>query len=262
MFQSFFLFLTILFSQSANALIGGTPSDDFLSAVAFPDASIGCSAVKIGAYRYLLAGHCVNYTGFNQTVNVGDTVTIIYRVMNENKKSDKKEVRVTVSNVRAHATYIKMIQEGTKRTATTYDLATIDIKESVRDVPSISIFNAAPKKGQIVYLTGYGCERYNADPTFNFKIAKKRINRIEPPIFVVSSEDENGITGSGGCVGDSGSASYVKVNGVAKLIGINSYSFGFLGLKDEDNTISFEQNVATDIVRLDSPAIRKWIYAP
>lgn len=245
-----------LISQSADALIGGAPSPDFLSAVAFPDSRVGCSAVKVSEYRYLLAGHCVNYTGYNPTVNPGDTLTILYR----NRNLEKIEARVTVKNVRAHSSYLRMVQDGTKRTSNTFDLATIDLEEPIKEVLSIAISKSSPKPGQSVYLTGYGCERYNADPAFNFKIAKKKISKIEQSFFVVSGEDENGNTGSGGCTGDSGSPSYVKNNGVTRLIGINSYSWGFLGL-NEDNTISFNQNSATDIVRLDSPDIQKWIYA-
>jgi hypothetical protein len=247
--------------SNGNALIGGKHSNDFLSAIAFPD--LGCSAVRVSEYRYLLAGHCVNFTGFKYAVKPGDTMTVLYRTQNANDKdSVRNEATVTVKNIRIHSSYIEMIQSGKPRTKSTYDLATIDIEELNRNIPIATLFKLAPKSGQLVYFTGYGCEKYNADPKFNFKVAKKKIARVETeaPVFVVEAEDAEVNTGSTGCPGDSGSASYVIEKNTRKIIGINNFTYGFLGLED-DNSIRFEQNVSTDIVRLDSPVIQKWIYS-
>ncbi len=197
--------------------------------------------------------------GYQYFSKSGDVLTLVYRTL----QGEKEEIKITVQNIRVHPTYIKKMQTEfpTREAAaqfTSYDLGTIDVQETTPAIPFVSVSHSKILNNTTVTLTGYGCERYNQEPSYRFKISEKIIQKTENTTFILSALDRNLKTGSAGCEGDSGAPVYSKKNQVILLTGINSMSYGLLDLND-DNTIHYQQNVSTEVTRLDSAPIQKWL---
>lgn len=193
-------------------------------------AGASCSATKIGPKTFITAAHCIN------SAHVAGFKTLL-----RNSYSGLSYRDAFSSNAIVHSSYHF---NPSNPANSGIDLA---IFETENDFPWPNAFitSQPPLANQTspIYVFGAGCTQWNTAPDLKTRFAEGRVTSVIGDYFTaVNSKGASGL----GCQGDSGGGAFRKIGEPWELLGVFSYA-------------NDGKNKQSGFVRLDTPAIHKWI---
>ncbi|MDX2094281.1 MAG: S1 family peptidase [Kofleriaceae bacterium] len=186
-------------------LTSAAPTSSY-GAVAFirnEDSNTSCSGVLISDRTVLTAGHCLNRSIHDTTINYAPVSSIdVYFAAD----------MTTLTGKRRYDAAARIIHSGFGGGATN-DLGIIRLTESVAGVAPIAVLSQQPAVGDMLTVLGYGVGT-------NFgrrQVGHNLINTIIGRVFGFEPAD-----GTSACAGDSGGPSLVERGGQQYVAGIHS----------------------------------------
>lgn len=186
--------------------------------------SMGCTATKIGARRFLTAAHCL------AGVSVGNTV----QITNALNGTFPAGSTYTLTRVNQHPSY-----ENGNNLVVSYDIGVFDIGSDTATIPALGIDSTFFADGTTAMYVGYGCDRNDATHSgkkqrgaqTSISLATYQGNPGSTTADAQQSEYTHYVIDSGsagviGCPGDSGGPLLrTDASGAWVISGVNSYFY-------------------------------------
>jgi hypothetical protein len=224
---------------------------------------LSCSGTKIADQAILTAAHCLidkESGDLRNELRRNSSIDLHYGL----SVDQKSKYQVAVEAVAVHRSYVKKSRELAGRRAKdkefhdAIDIAVLFLKNDTPEISSARLINRSPSAGELVVVTGYGCEQLRGDlldPTgpvivegethflegARLKYASVPIKRRTDQFASVADQrDPLGDLTFKLCPGDSGSAAYaipdrnpnysekeLQQMTFQEVVGVNSYLSAF-----------------------------------
>jgi V8-like Glu-specific endopeptidase len=167
----------------------------------------GCSATKVGNFKFITAAHCV--MSFIQ----------IYPGERHVLRSSRGDLQITIKSFDSHPNFQRYSEKDYTFTENfDYDIAVVTINQSTPRVPIAKVAYGTPSIGQDIYVGGYG---KNSSGEGRLTMDIRKVDRVENNTFSFKSHIR-GKFRSALTNGDSGGGVYINYNGQQYVIGVNS----------------------------------------
>lgn len=170
----------------------------------------GCSAAKISERKFLTAAHCAE-----SFIKAHDDEILILR-------SSSGDRIVTFAGFKIHPNFYKHDPKNNSiEHDYNFDVGIVTLKESTPEIPIARLAIGEIRKGQEIYVGGYGHNTISGNEGI-LNMDTRKVDRIDENCFLFDSKIK-GKFRSSLSHGDSGGPAYAMIQNHMYIIGVNSY---------------------------------------